>query len=194
MACTDRQPGWYKDPEQLREEYEAHGTFVAIAVKHGGSESSYSKWWLRHGLSKHENGRRPNNSPTNEEVTLDADRLDDIHSLLRSRGLNPEEWVVVRVILNAWEGFYKTLESNGDGDLESTHEVVPQKQLKVTLRPRLETLIAPARDVKPIASPKKPDKSKPRLVVFVGDEQAPYHDEKLHDFVPSVACPQQSPA
>lgn len=168
MSCKPREPGWHQDPAQLQEEYDHHKSFPAVALVHGGSASLYSKWWRKNGLEKLAPGSKPS-SPDIEEVTLDAERLNDVHAELRSRGLDPAEWVIVRIVVNTWD-------SVSDG------EPLPLKQLKITLRPRIDLLLAPAAplvSLKPIR-PAKPDKSKPRLVVFVGDEQAPYHDLTLH--------------
>ena len=179
LACQDRARDWYRDPEQLTEEYAAHGTFNEISKKHGGSPTTYSQSWRRLGLPKQSHGPKARTTPDTEELTLDAERLDDIKGLLRDRGLNPDEWVVTRVVANTWDGFV-----NGDHGPET----VPLRQLKVTLRPRLEMLLIPACEMLNAArlhvrpkSPRKSTKSGHRLVVFVGDEQAPYHDRQLHD-------------
>lgn len=175
MPCKTREPGWYKDPEQLREEHTAHGTFIAISAVHGESESVYVKWWHKNQMPPIGAGKPAKRDDTGS-VTLDVDRLGEIAVMLRARGLNPDDWIVVRAVVNAWEGFYKT---DRPGENDPAHETVPLKQMKVTLRPRLETLFVPARDVRPLPKPKLPSKRKPRLLVFVGDEQAPYHDPVL---------------
>jgi hypothetical protein len=168
-------PGWYKNAETLEREYAEHGTFVAMAQAHGGHESTYVKWWKRHGLPELLRGPKAGAPVETGAVELTVERLGDIAAALRSRGLDPDEWVVIRLVVNAWEGFYKR-------DAES-HETVPLRQLKITLRPRLDMLLRPAetnnipkRDVK---RPRQKSTKSPRLVVFVGDEQAPYHDLQL---------------
>lgn len=177
MPCKTREPAWYRDPDQLREEYAAHGTFEAVALEHGGCATTLVKWWHRNKLPPLQHGSKTAAKADSDEVTLDVDKLGEIAEMLRARGLDPEQWIVIRAIVNAWEGFYKT-EHPGEND--PGHETVPLKQMKVTLRPRLETLFVPARDVRPLPKPRAPSKGKPRLMVFVGDEQAPYHDPDLH--------------
>jgi len=167
MSCTVRAAGWHNDPAALREEKEAHGTFSAIALIHGGHASTYSKAWQAAGFQPMRPGPVVAEPADIGGTVIDVATLGDIDAALRDRGLNPDEWVVVRVVVNNWD-------SVKDG------EPVPLRQLKVTVRPKLDTLIRPAVSVGKAPMPPKPDKTRPRLVVFVGDEQAPYHDETLH--------------
>ena len=168
MATDQRESGWYKDPAALQTEKQQHGTFEAIAQAHGGSPTTYQKWWHRHGFGALPNGPKPNpKTDGSEELDLNVQTLGDIAAELRSRGLDPDEWVVIRCVVNTW------------GPVDEQN-----KQLKVTLRPRLDVLLRPAREmplpkVRPATLAKAKDK--PRLVVFVGDEQAPYHDRQLHE-------------
>jgi predicted phosphodiesterase len=88
----------------------------------------------------------------------------DLDKMIRERGLDPDDWTVRDVIVNTWTA--------ADGSLA--------RQLKAFLRRKATVeLLTPAVDVKPIQAPRKPDPSKPRLVVFVGDEQEPYSDPLL---------------
>jgi transposase-like protein len=166
MACEQRQPGWHKNPAALKTEYALHGTFDEIARHHGGSPTTYSKWWRRLELGELPPGAKPQ---AEQQVELDVQTLGDVAVLLRERGLDPDEWVVIRCVVNTWGP-----------------EAEQSKQLKVTLRPRLDALLRPAAsNGKPPAklgtpSRKKLERTNPRLVVFVGDEQAPYHDPDLH--------------
>lgn len=109
------------------------------------------------------------------EVALDSatvtsragPNLSDPDSLITERGLDPEDWDVETATVNEWDS------PNGE----------PLKQLKIGLRrKRPLDLPVPARiplDWKP---PKRVSRAldKPRLVVFVGDQQAPYHNFHLH--------------
>lgn len=168
MACQQREPGWYRDPVALKTEYDLHGSFTEVARHHGGSNTTYSKWWRILALGELAPGTKP---AADHQVELDVQTLGDVTALLRERGLDPDEWVVVRCVVNAW----------GQPGEES-------KQLKVMLRPRLDALLRPAAVAQTVPGtvrsrpikPGKVDKTKPRLVVFVGDEQAPYHDQTLH--------------
>lgn len=157
------------DPEEVARLADQGLNNSEIAAKLGISEAA-----VRRSLAKI--GYRREQPP--EEITLDIDRLGEIAALLRRRGLDPDDWVIIRAVINEWEGFYKRADKN-------SHTVVPQKQLKVTLRPRLDLLLRPAvqtssRPLATLGKTKPPSNIKPRLVVFVGDEQAPYHDTELH--------------
>ena len=105
-----------------------------------------------------------------EVLVLDVDHIDDLDSLLAERGLKREDWLVVSVIVNKWEGFAKR---KNDDILR-----VPLRQLKVTLRPKLNVeLLAPAQ-VKRLAIPKA--RAKPcrdsKLYFIYGDDQRPNVD------------------
>lgn len=163
--------GWYRDRDTLEREYREHRSFSAIAAAHGGNDTTYQKWAQRLGIAVDGRGSKPSGGyvATDRDLELTVKQLGDIKRLLEARGLNPDEWVVIRAVVNTWD-------SVAEGS------PLPLQQLKVTLRPRLDVLLKPA-EPKPQAKvrPVKLAKagSKPRLVVFVGDEQAPYHDETL---------------
>lgn len=107
------------------------------------------------------------------EVTTDPRQwttpLNDTDALLRERGLDPEDWVVHSVIVNEWDSVA------GDG--------ITLKQFKLHLRRKKPMqLVIPARvklELPPYESLQTiPDG--PRLIVLVGDQQAPYHNVRLH--------------
>lgn len=105
-----------------------------------------------------------------EVIVLDVDHIDDIDDLLAERGLKRDEWLVVSVIVNKWEGFAK---QKNDDILR-----VPLRQLKVTLRPKLNVeLLAPAQ-VKPLPkiAPRKSVQRDSRLFFIYGDDQRPNVD------------------
>ena len=179
MTCRlDREPGWYRDGEQLREEYAAHGdNYAAIARAHEGAPGTYQMWGGRAGIVSVPGPPAAKRTSTTgtaplavDEVELDADSIDDIEGLLAERGMKLEDWIVVRVVANKWEGFYKTKDDGA--------EKVPLRQLKVTLRPRLSVnLIAPA-TVTPLRTPgarSKPQRAS-KLVLVYGDDQRPNVD------------------
>ncbi|MGZ4530791.1 MAG: hypothetical protein ACXVXP_00395 [Mycobacteriaceae bacterium] len=98
-------------------------------------------------------------------------KLGDIGQLIRERGLDPEEWVVVSTTLNEWDGPVK-----GGG----TQRL---KQWKVTLKraPHL-ILAAPATHIPPVKRQRRVQPTGlPELIVVEGDHQVPYHDAKLHE-------------
>jgi hypothetical protein len=99
--------------------------------------------------------------------------LDDPDTMLQERGLSPEDWYIDSITVNEWEG-------------------PSQEQAKVTYHQAKFT----ARRKKPIEIiPARPDGWRPvrrtttsrrradmgRLIVICGDQQAPFHDPKLHD-------------
>lgn len=93
----------------------------------------------------------------------------DHYELMRERGLDPAEWHVDGLRVTSWDG------PGG----------IPLKALKINLR-RIKPLdmVFPAREpgsYRNITKPRKPLKGEPRVVVFVGDQQAPYHHLGLHD-------------
>jgi predicted phosphodiesterase len=95
-----------------------------------------------------------------------------IERIIRDHGLDPEEWQIEKPEFRSQET------ENG-----------VKKQVKVTLK-RIEPydVIIPARIPSDYKKPeikksklKKKDKDKPKLVVFVGDQQAPFQDQDLHE-------------
>lgn len=112
--------------------------------------------------------------PTCADSPLGLNNPDD---LMRERGLDPEEWEITSMIINEWDA------ATGQIDLEAK-TVQKLRQLKICLkRKRPVTLITPARTSGKfyIAKPRREYGDGPKRVVFVGDQQAPYHDECLHE-------------
>lgn len=106
------------------------------------------------------------------ETSADS-RLNDPDSMLRERGLDPEDWSIEGVTVNEWDG--PTAEGT----------TVTYKQAKLQLRRKKpEFAIVPAR-----ADGWKPSRDYLRTVsttefktvVLIGDQQAPFHDRKLHE-------------
>jgi hypothetical protein len=88
--------------------------------------------------------------------------------LMRERGLNTEDWEVAGMTVNEWDGV--------DGAIN--------RQLKCHLKRKKPSLLfAPARIDGPTYKRKlvKPKKGEARTVVLVGDQQAPYQNQRLHD-------------
>lgn len=118
-------------------------------------------------------------NPQKSKLRIDGDEatatsnvdseLSNPNSLLKERGLSPDEWEVTNIKVNEWDG--------------PTGE--PCKQLTVHAKRRFEqlSLLQPAYEPDSYVAPtkSKPKGDKPRLVVFAGDQQAPYHDTDLHD-------------
>jgi predicted phosphodiesterase len=96
--------------------------------------------------------------------------LDDPEAMLRERGLDPEEWVLQGATLNEWDG------PQSGGSIVTYHQA--KLQLK---RKQSELQILPARSDGWVAPPRATPTYGDQLIVVVGDQQAPYHDERLHD-------------
>lgn len=97
------------------------------------------------------------------EVTRD---LSNPESLLKERGLNPDEWEITHLKVNEWDGPF--------GE--------PCKQLTVNVRRKPQAFSFNPQVIDDYVAPKKgkPKTKGARLVVFVGDQQAPHHDPDLH--------------
>ncbi len=114
-----------------------------------------------------------------DDATLITDAsptLGDLETLMRDRGLDPDEWVVVSTTLNQWEAL-----ANGGGE-DSEPTVITLHQLKVSLKRRVAlVLCGPAVHVPALAAPgkRKRNARDPDLIVLEGDHHAPYEDPDL---------------
>lgn len=104
-------------------------------------------------------------------------KLNTPENLMEERGLDPEEWEVTLVTINEWDGATK----KGGGEKVTGKQTM--RQLKINLRRKISLeLVAPARVDGPKFAPKLSTSTiEPKLVVFVGDQQAPYCNKKLHE-------------
>jgi hypothetical protein len=87
-------------------------------------------------------------------------------SLLQAHGLDPDEWVILRVRANRW----------GEPD-------APNHQLRVECAPKAGIVSVPdPTEWTPPPKPKKrrPTNNDPAKVVVCGDHHAPHHDRTLH--------------
>lgn len=97
-------------------------------------------------------------------VSVASPDLGDLDQIVSARGLDPSEWDVTHVTVNEW-----------DSPVGDT-----LKQLKVQLaRKKLTFFPQPAKATK-VTKPKAPKNTAGQLVVFTGDQQAPFHDRGLH--------------
>lgn len=109
---------------------------------------------------------------TDTEIAVDVNKIDELQDVLAERGMKLEDWVVVRVTVNKWEGFLKT-----DAGEPLT---VPLRQLKIYLRPKtlLAELIQPAAVSLNIPKGKVPNRNHLVKKYFIyGDDQWPHADE-----------------
>src|SRR5688572_28973890 len=102
-----------------------------------------------------------------------AEELATPEELMRERGFDPEEWEIIDATINEWEGAPVKLDQKEGRSANRSY-----KQLKIRIRKLKKiNLLAPAE-----ASDYKRPKVKVNLkrngglVVFTGDQQAPFHD------------------
>lgn len=161
--------------EEIAAVVREHGSIRKAAPVLGVDERSIRRW-LKEGetASQAEPGsvHIDGDTATITEPPTSQPKLGDIGRLIRERGLNPEEWVVVSTTLNEWDG---PVAGGGTQRL---------KQWKVTLRRAPHLVLAlPASHVPTV----KPDRrlnvqaEMPEMIVVEGDHQVPYHDPKLHE-------------
>jgi hypothetical protein len=159
---------------EIRAAIEQHGSIRRAAPNLGCDERT-----LRRRLKRAEVDNQPEpgsvqvegDTATITEPPTPRPKLGDIGKLIRERGLDPDEWVVVSTTLNEWDGPVK-----GGG----TQRL---KQWKVTLRRAPHLILAsPAVHVPRVGPRSRPrNPLKPELIVVEGDHQVPYHDPKLHE-------------
>lgn len=150
--------------EELRGLYLRHGSWVEVARATGSNPNTIRarahKLGLRGRDLDHEREQRVGNHLTSDDPV----EWGDLDRLLRSRNLDPADWVVVRCRVNEW---------------------ADQRQLRVDLEPS-EAMLIPARvDGWKAPTPKlrKRAAGEPELVAFFGDHHVPFHDEGLHEAV-----------
>jgi hypothetical protein len=115
------------------------------------------------------------------EVVTRPYHRDEVHSIedmLKERQLDPEEWEVIDVTLNEWEG----APVKGDQKKSELRNRL-YRQLKIRLRRKAASVLPSAAARLPgFVPPKSTRKGGDEgLVVFTGDQQAPNHDQDLHE-------------
>jgi hypothetical protein len=99
--------------------------------------------------------------------------MDNPDKMLEERGLSPEDWIIQGATVNEWDG------PKAGGSVVTYHQA--KLQLK---RKHPELQILPARADGPLFQVPSliPSQNNigPQLIVVTGDQQAPFHDEKLH--------------
>lgn len=151
------------------------------------SEAGIRRFRLRHGVNP--------GAVLKESTKIDGDSaegtfapttkrpvLDDPDTMLRQRGLNPDEWAITHVTANEYQGPNSADAVAAGGDNKITYY-----QTKFTAAKTQPTILMPARS----DGWKRPSfggswgisnklGTEPELVVICGDQQAPYVDENLH--------------
>jgi hypothetical protein len=141
------------------------------------TESAIRRFRKRHTLGV-PTGEKPAVSIEGDDAWItsaperDYKNLSDPDAMLRERGLDPEEWIIQGATVNEWEA------PLAKGTKTTYHQA--KLQLK---RKQPECQLLPARSDGWKAPKRIPwrDPGDPYLVVITGDQQAPFHDEKLHE-------------
>lgn len=102
------------------------------------------------------------------------DAKNDPDRMLRERGLDPEDWYIDAITVNEWEGLQKG--GLNKTKLYQTKFQAKRKKPYIGLMPVRSDGWQRTWDPKP-----KREHDEPELVVICGDQQAPFHDEQLHE-------------
>ena len=141
------------------------------------SRNSLNRAKRRWGMAKEPmNFERPGSTISADTAEVISEAVEDLttpEEAVEQRGLSLDEWEIYDVTINEWDG----MRADDQG-------ILKQRQMKIKLR-RIVPLeiIAPARlPAKKFEMPRrrKSTDRNPRFVVLVGDQQAPYHNKKLH--------------
>lgn len=173
------------------------------------SETSVRRAIQRHNLVRPERTEQPKMETPGLKIEgddatiisdLTTEQLGEAEDMIRARGLDPEEWILERVVINEWEGFYKKKDFYNQNDprfYDTDHEVVKQRQFKLFLKRRVALkFVSPAVEVERLDLPQprpvlSSNEREYELVVVVGDEQEPYSDPELKQlFIDWLKCNQ----
>lgn len=107
----------------------------------------------------------------------EAPKLGDPDSLLIERGLDPDLWYIPDgpgggMVFNHWDGPQK------DGNVVRYYQLKFRAQRR---RPEASLLPPRPEGYKPPTIQRIPVANDPKLIMVVGDHQAPFHDPRLHD-------------
>lgn len=147
------------------------------------SESAIRRFRKRHALAvPGQTGAftkvNDNDAEAQTEATTEPVVLDDPDTMLRSRGLDPNEWVITYMSPNMYEGPNSSEAVQAGGPAKITYYQT-KFSCKRKVAPELQ-IFAPRTDGWKAPPKSKPDPTKSQLFVVVGDQQAPFHDKNLH--------------
>jgi hypothetical protein len=175
QSPLDREPA-FSEIKKLILAGETNASIVRSLPRHALSETSIRRFRKRHGLQIPGTERaytRVNGDEAEgaSEPQLGPPILDDPDKMLRDRGLDPLDWYVDDTTVNQWNGPSK------GGNVVTYYQLKFRARRK---RPELQ-IVAPRTD-----GWKAPQRTRwlkhdgPKLIVVVGDQQAPFHDPQLH--------------
>lgn len=177
LSLLDNEPyfsaikGWIEDGETNT----SIATLVAEKLDFQTSDDSIRRFRKRHGLGIPTKDKAGVKVEGDEAVVTTPARpyphMDDPDTMLRERGLDPEKWSIEGATVNEWDG------------PQSGGTTVTYHQAKLVLkRKKPECSVLPARSDGWVAPKPVPrDRDEPELIVVTGDQQAPFHDEELHE-------------
>jgi hypothetical protein len=156
---------------------------IAIAVRQAWgvstSDTAIRRALKRWNVLRPQGFEKPGSKLKGDEgwlISTPTEQLADSEQLMRERGFDPEEWEVVDATINVWEGAPVKLDQKNGREGNRSY-----KQLKIRVRKRKHiVLLAPGGDSYERPLVKSNVMRDGGLVVFTGDQQAPYHDEDLH--------------
>lgn len=122
---------------------------------------------------KSDKAERPGLKVDGDEATIvskPSATLTTPEEAIRARGLDPAEWEVKNMIVSEWDA------------LATGGEPRTMRQLKLFLAKRVPLhILFPAVESEYVAPRKFRPVAGSKLVVLVGDQQAPYHNPELHE-------------
>lgn len=108
------------------------------------------------------------------------DTLGDAETLMRNRGLDPDDWVIQNMTVNEWEAM--TAVKPKGHELEGENQIVVMHQLKLVLKRRnTYILLAPASHVPPLVRSGTQAKGEAEFTFIEYDAHVPFHDPRLHE-------------
>jgi hypothetical protein len=166
----------------LKQRIEDGATNATLALEFDSSKDSIRRFRIRHKTNPRavENEYTTVSGDTAEGAVVSPGKiLDDPDELLIKRGLNPEDWEISYLTVNDYQGPASAERTKQTGETSITYY-----QTKFTAtRVKSSIQLVAARDDGRVFKPKARSKrlsNKPRLVVVVGDQQAPFQDPGLH--------------
>lgn len=150
---------------------------LGLATTRHSVRRAVKRWGLTRPAARERAGLKQNGDNA-EIVSEPSTELITPDTLLKQYGLDPAEWEEDGITINRWNAMTSD-KASGD------NRIVEMKQVKVHFK-RIASVnwVYPARIPGEYRRPIKltiTTGSKPiRRIVFVGDQQAPYHDKHLH--------------
>lgn len=128
---------------------------------------------VRRALARWTSGEMSGSTVSEDEAVIwsqPSTQVRDPETIITDRGLDPSEWKVIGMTVNEWDA-----PAEGGG-------TKLMKQLKIQLKRDVKFVLPTAGEYNapPKANWQKKKTDKPELIVFTGDQQAPFHDENLH--------------